>query len=105
MKKKKKWYKIILQRDFFETCNIKPSVDIKILSPGGCLRLPRGYIHVLNHKKKCIKSDFKDIFSSPEQSSWRAIVLTPASALTLAVGFALALALASTNVKVLRLSF
>ena len=25
------------------------TVDIKILSPGGCLSLPRGYIHVLNH--------------------------------------------------------
>ena len=23
--------------------------------------LPRGYIHVLNHEKKCIKSDFKEI--------------------------------------------
>ena len=40
------------------------SVDIKTLSPGGCLPLPRGYmyIHVLNHKKNCIKSDFKEIF-------------------------------------------
>ena len=24
--------------------------------------LPRGYIHVLYHEKKCIKSDFKEIF-------------------------------------------
>ena len=24
--------------------------------------LPRGYIHVLNHEKHCIKSDFKEIF-------------------------------------------
>ena len=24
--------------------------------------MPWGYIHVLNHTKKCIKSDFKDIF-------------------------------------------
>ena len=23
--------------------------------------LPLGYIHVLNHEKKCIKSDFKEI--------------------------------------------
>ena len=23
--------------------------------------LPRGYIYVLNHEKKCIKSDFKEI--------------------------------------------
>ena len=35
------------------------SVDIKTLSPGGCLPLPRGYI---NHEKNCIKSDFKGIF-------------------------------------------
>ena len=24
--------------------------------------LPRGYIHVFNHEKNCIKSDFKEIF-------------------------------------------
>ena len=35
------------------------SVDIKTLSPGGCLPLSRGYIH---EKKNCIKSDFKAIF-------------------------------------------
>ena len=23
--------------------------------------LPRGYIHILNHEKNCIKSDFKEI--------------------------------------------
>ena len=28
---------------------------------GGCMLLPRGYIHALNHEKKCIKSDFKEI--------------------------------------------
>ena len=27
----------------------------------GCMLLPWGYIHVLNHEKKCIKSDFKEI--------------------------------------------
>ena len=37
------------------------SVDIKTLSPGGCLPLPWVYIHVLNHEKNCIKSDFKEI--------------------------------------------
>ena len=57
------------------------SVDIKTLSPGGncmppapglytcikswkkwgCMPLPRGYIHVLNHEKKYIKSDFQEI--------------------------------------------
>ena len=49
----KKMYKIRLQRDFFETCNrlvkwYRLSVDIKIMSPGGC-------IHVLNHEKKIYK--------------------------------------------------
>ena len=29
---------------------------------GAVYPLPRGYIHVLNHEKKCIKSDFKEIF-------------------------------------------
>ena len=38
------------------------SVDIQTLSPGGCLPLPWGYIHELNDEKKCIKSDFKEIF-------------------------------------------
>ena len=47
----KKLYKVRLQRDFFETCNKwmkwqDISVDIKTLSPGGCLPLPWGYIHV-----------------------------------------------------------
>ena len=42
------------------------------------------------------------IISSPEQSSRRAIVLPPASALVFALALALALASASTNVKVLR---
>ena len=31
------------------------SVDIKTLSPGGCMLLPRGYIHVLNHEKRMYK--------------------------------------------------
>ena len=35
----------------------------KTLSPGGCLTLPWGYIHVLNHKINCTKSDLrKEIF-------------------------------------------
>ena len=33
----------------------------KLRSLGGCMLLPRGYIHILNHEKKCIKSDFKEI--------------------------------------------
>ena len=50
-------YKIRLHRDCFETCSKwmkwqDISVDIKILSTGGCLPLPRGYLHVLNHEKK-----------------------------------------------------
>ena len=47
----KKMYKIRLQRYFFETCKKwmkwqNVSVDIKTWSPGGCLPLPRDYIHV-----------------------------------------------------------
>ena len=47
----KKLHKIRLQRHFFETCNKwmkwqDISVDIKTMSPGGCLPLPRAYIHV-----------------------------------------------------------
>ena len=44
------------------------SVDIKTLSPGGflppggCLPMPRGYIHVQNREKYCIKSDVEEIF-------------------------------------------
>ena len=65
----KKLYKIRLQRHFFETCNKWPkwqdgSVDIKTLSPGGCLPLPWGYIKSL---KKCIKADFKEIFWNLQQ--------------------------------------
>ena len=37
-------------------------VKIKILTPGRCLHLLRGYIHVWKEAKICIKSDFKDIF-------------------------------------------
>ena len=58
---------------WFETSNTWPkwqevSVDIKNLSPRGCMPpalglfiLPWGYIYVLNHEKNCIKSDFKEI--------------------------------------------
>ena len=42
----------------------------KILSPGGCLPLPRVYIHVLNREKNCIKSDFKDIFFKLATNEW-----------------------------------
>ena len=33
----------------------------KLCPQGAICHLPRGYIHVLNHEKNCIKSDFKDI--------------------------------------------
>ena len=34
----------------------------KTLSPGAVCPLARGYIHVFNHEKKCIQSNFKDMF-------------------------------------------
>ena len=61
--------KTCIKSDFkeilFKTCNkwswpmwqYYVSVDIIILSPGGCLPLPRGYIHLLNHEKMYIKSE------------------------------------------------
>ena len=33
----------------------------KLCPPGAVCPLPRGYIHVLNHEKNCIKSDIKEI--------------------------------------------
>ena len=33
----------------------------KLCPQGALCLLPRGYIHVLNHEKNCIKSDFKEI--------------------------------------------
>ena len=33
----------------------------KLCPLGSVCPLPRGYIHVLNHEKNCIKSDFKEI--------------------------------------------
>ena len=33
----------------------------KLCPLGAVCPLPRGYIHVSNHEKKCIKSDFKEI--------------------------------------------
>ena len=54
-------YKIRLQRDFFETCNKWPkwqevSVNIKTLSPRGCMPLPQSCIYILNHEKKIVKN-------------------------------------------------
>ena len=33
----------------------------KLCPLGAVCPLPQGYIHVLNHEKNCIKSDFKEI--------------------------------------------
>ena len=35
--------------------------DKKFLLTSNLCPLPQGYIHVLNHEKNCIKSDFKEI--------------------------------------------
>ena len=60
--------------DFSETivvCDLKLATDDRsdkkfLLTSKLCplwavCPLPSGYIHVLNHEKKCIKSDFKEI--------------------------------------------
>ena len=67
-------YKIRLQRDVFETCNKwakweSLSVDIKFLSPGVCLPLPLGYIHVYKHEKIGIKSGLQRDFLWPRLAS------------------------------------
>ena len=41
----------------------------KLYPQGAVCPLPRGYIHVLNHEKNCIKSDFKEI-SSKLATNW-----------------------------------
>ena len=75
-KKVKHWiFQKLLSSMWFETGNRwlkwqEVSVDIKTLSPGGCMLLPRGYIHVLNHEKNCIKSGFKDIFLKLVTNEW-----------------------------------
>ena len=68
-KKVKQWIFRNYCRLWFETSNRRwpkwqeVSVDIKTLSPGGCMPPVSGlYIHVSNHEKNCIKSDFKEIF-------------------------------------------
>ena len=60
--------------DFSETivvCDLKLATDdqsdtqilltSKLCPLGAVYLLPWGYIHVLNHEKNCIKSDFKEI--------------------------------------------
>ena len=54
----------------FDTCNKwMKRQDIKTLSSGGCLPLPRGYIHVHvhNHEENCTKPDLKEIFWNLQQ--------------------------------------
>ena len=41
--------------------NKKFLLTSKLCPMGAVCPLPRGYIHVLNHEKSCIKSDFKEI--------------------------------------------
>ena len=58
-KKKKKMYKITVQRDFMKLALVGLSDKkfwLKILSPRGYLPLPRGYVNVLNHDKKFYKT-------------------------------------------------
>ena len=68
-----KSFKILYKiKVFFKTCSKRIKwwnvcADIKTLSPRGCQSLPRGYIHV---KKKCIKSDFKEIFLKLVTNDW-----------------------------------
>ena len=38
--------------------------------PWGLSALSRSYIHILNHEKNCIKSDFKDIFFKLATNEW-----------------------------------
>ena len=55
--------------DFSETIviyDLKLATDDRsdkkfLLTSKLCIPLPLGYIHVLNHEKKCIKLDFKEI--------------------------------------------
>ena len=41
--------------------NKKFLLPSKLCPLGAICPLPRGYMHVLNHEKKCIKVDFKEI--------------------------------------------
>ena len=52
-------YDLKLARD--DRSDKKFLLTSKLCPLGTVCPLPRGYIHVLNHKKKGIKSDFKEI--------------------------------------------
>ena len=69
--------------DFSETIfvyDLKPTTDgqsdkkilltSKLCRLGTVCLLPRGYIHVLNHEKNCMKSDFKEIFFLKLATNW-----------------------------------
>ena len=64
----------------------------KLCPPGAVCPLPQGYIHVLNHeKKKCMKSDFKEI-SCNKMVKWEGIsvdikILSPGGCLPLSWGY------------------
>ena len=42
----------------------------KLCPLGTVCPLPKGYIHVFNHEKNCIKSDFKDIETCNQWVKW-----------------------------------
>ena len=68
-------YLFTFQIDVFETCNKwlkwqEVSVDIKILSPGGCPPLGCGYIHLLNHEKMSMKSEVEQMTKVMRPSCW-----------------------------------
>ena len=65
-KKVKQWifrklvvYDLKLAAD--DRSNKKFLLTSKLCPLGAVCPLPWGYIHILNHEKKCIKSDFKEI--------------------------------------------
>ena len=72
-----------VKMDFSETiviCDLKLATDdrsdkkflltSKLCPLGAVCPLPQGYIHVLNHEKNCIKSDFKDISLKLATNEW-----------------------------------
>ena len=68
-------YKIRLQRDFFETCDNGKSDKVFLLTSKfwslGAVRPYLGAIYMYSiMKKKCIKSDFKDIYLKLASNEW-----------------------------------
>ena len=58
-------YDLTLATD--DRSNKKFLLTSKLCPLGAVCPLPRGYMHVLNHEKNCIKSDFKEIFLNLQQ--------------------------------------